>query len=157
MSKKTQKKAGASRRKEARRGELVLEGLGVSPGVAIGPAHVRESGEIQVLEYRVAVSKVKAEQGRFAAAVERARRQLDKLQKSAKSLHGTAAEELGYLLEAHDQMLSSSRLLKGVEKRIKDEQLNAEAAVMTEISEIAARFEAMDDPYLRSQIGRAHV
>ncbi|MCG8361332.1 MAG: phosphoenolpyruvate--protein phosphotransferase [Kiloniellales bacterium] len=153
MSKKTQKKAGASRRKEARRGELVLEGLGVSPGVAIGPAHVRESGEIQVLEYRVAVSKVKAEQGRFAAAVERARRQLDKLQKSAKSLHGTAAEELGYLLEAHDQMLSSSRLLKGVEKRIKDEQLNAEAAVMTEISEIAARFEAMDDPYLRSRAG----
>ncbi len=146
-------KATPKRKAAPRRAERVFEGLGVSPGVAIGPAHVRESGEIQVLEYQIPASKLKAELARFGTAVEQASRQLAKLQKSATALHGTAAEELGYLLDAHAQMLSSSRLLNGVAKRIEKSRLNAEAAVMSEIAQIAQRFEQMDDPYLRSRGG----
>ena len=39
------------------------------------------------------------------------------------------AEEVGYLLEAYLQMLSGSRLLRGVERRIAQDKINAEAAV----------------------------
>ena len=136
-------------RKKAR--EQIFEGLGVSPGVAIGPAHVRESGHVQVPEYQVSASKVEAEVDRFGTAVAKAQRQLAKLQTKAKSLHGAAAEELGYLLDAHTLMLASERLLNGVENRIAEGRLNAEAAVVSEIAEIAASFEAMDDPYLRAR------
>ncbi len=146
-------KAAPKRKAPARRAERVFEGLGVSPGVAIGPAHVREGGEVQVLEYQIPAGKLKAELARFETAVEQASRQLAKLQKSATSLHGAAGEELGYLLDAHAQMLSSSRLLNGVAKRIEKSRLNAEAAVMSEIAQIAQRFEQMDDPYLRSRGG----
>ena len=133
------------------RPERVFEGLAVSPGVAIGPAHLRESGEIQVLEYQVPAGKVAAELERFDKATAKATRQVEKLKAKAKSFHGAAGEELGYLLEAHQQMLGSSRLLKGVTRRIEVDRLNAESAVMAEISAIAHNFEQMDDPYLRAR------
>ena len=47
-------------KKSKKRGEeLLLEGLGVAPGVAIGPAYVREAGDIQVPEYQIPASKVR--------------------------------------------------------------------------------------------------
>jgi phosphotransferase system enzyme I (PtsI) len=131
--------------------QRVFEGLAVSPGVAIGSAHLRDSGEIRVLEYQVPVAKVTAEKARFEAAVERAKRQLGKLKGKAKVFHGAAAEELGFLLDAHLHMLGSSRLLSGVEQRIGEARQNAEAAVMAEIVDIAQTFEQMDDAYLRAR------
>ncbi len=146
---KSQRRPASGKRKAS--AERVLEGLGVSPGVAVGKAHVRESSEIKVVEYTVSSSAVEGEVERFDAAVQRARLQLGKLRQHAAALHGAAAEELGYLLEAHGQMLGSSRLIHGVENRIRKARQNAEAAVMKEIAGIAESFEQMDDPYLRGR------
>ncbi len=145
-SKKTESKG------RGKGGERGFEGLGVSPGIAIGPAHLRESGEITVPEYQIAASRVKAELARFRDAVSRAVRQVGKLKGKALSFHGSAAEELGYLLDAHLQMLNSSRLIGGIATRIGDDRRNAEAAVMAEIATIAQDFAAMEDPYLRTRV-----
>lgn len=134
-----------------RREEKVLEGLGVAPGVAIGPAHVREAGDVQVVEYQIPAGKVKAEKARLAEAAAKAVRQVGKLKAKAIGIHGLAAEELGYLLEAHLQMLNSTRLIGGIERRIEDGRRNAEAAVMAEISTIAQEFAAMEDSYLAAR------
>ena len=132
-------------------GERRFEGLGVSPGVAIGPAHVREAGEIQVPEYKLTAAKVPAEIERFQNAVEKGSRQIRKLKTKAESFHGAAAEELGFLLDAHLQMLSSTRLTGGIEKRITEDRRNAESAVMQEISAIAQNFMDMEDAYLQAR------
>jgi phosphotransferase system enzyme I (PtsI) len=131
--------------------ERILEGLGVSPGVAIGPAHLRDSGELSVPEYIVPANRIEDELERFRNAVSKAIRQVGKLKVKATSHHGAAAEELGYLLDAHLQMLKSTRLIGGIEKRIRDDHRNAEAAVMAEIASIAQDFAEMDDPYLRTR------
>ncbi len=131
--------------------ERVFEGLGVSPGIIVGPAHLRDGGEIQVLEYRLPQAKLDTEIERFQEAVEKARRQVDNLKSKAESYHGAAAEELGYLLDAHLQMLRSNSLLGAVEQRIRREMLNAEASVMAEIGEISKNFAEMDDSYLRAR------
>ena len=73
-------KAKSRSRRKAAAPQRVFEGLAVSPGVAIGPAHLRDSGEIQVLEYQVPLAKVPAEKARFQAAVGRAKRQLARLE-----------------------------------------------------------------------------
>ncbi|MGF1592364.1 MAG: phosphoenolpyruvate--protein phosphotransferase [Kiloniellaceae bacterium] len=131
--------------------EEVLEGLGVAPGVAIGPAYVREARDLQVVEYQVPVAKVKAEKARLAEAVAKAVRQVGKLKAKAIGIHGLAAEDLGYLLEAHLQMLNSTRLIGGIERRIETDRRNAESAVMAEISAIAQEFAAMEDSYLSAR------
>ena len=136
---------------EKRRAERVLQGLGVSPGIAIGPAFISEDGEVAVPDYRVGADKIEAECQRFAAAVAAALKQLKKLKTKAAALPDSAAEEMGYLLDAHMQMLTNSRLVRGVERRIAEERINAERAVQAEITAIGDSFAVMGDAYLAAR------
>jgi len=149
---KTERERGAKPRKRAApaKGELVFEGLGVSPGIAVGPVHVVEGGSVHVPEYRIEPDQIEAERTRFSTAVNKAQKQLVKLKAKSTNLPGTAAEEIGFLLDAHLQMLTGSRVVRGVEKLI-EEGLNAEAAVQAEISKVAQDFAALDDAYLAAR------
>src|SRR5216683_400008 len=91
------------------------------------------------------------ERARFAAALAVSVKQLRKLKSKAESLPEAAAEEMGYLLDAHLSMLSNSRLVRGVAARIASEQRNAEWAVQAEIAEIGESFSAMRDAYLAAR------
>jgi phosphotransferase system enzyme I (PtsI) len=133
--------------------ERILRGLGVSAGVAIGPGYVTEHGEVPVPEYRLEDDQqIAAERERFAAAVATSVKQLKKLKSKSANLPGAAAEEMGYLLDAHLSMLSNSRLVRGVDRRIGEDRLNAERAVQTEISAIGESFAAIRDEYLAARI-----
>ncbi|MFQ5984032.1 MAG: phosphoenolpyruvate--protein phosphotransferase [Alphaproteobacteria bacterium] len=132
--------------------EASFTGLGVAPGIAIGPAHVVESGAVDVPVYEIPPEGVSAERERFGAAVALAQRQIGRLRAKVRNLRGSAAEELGYLLDAHAQMLKGSRLVRGVERRIADRRINAEAAVHEELAEITRAFAGMTDAYLAARV-----
>src|SRR5689334_5220791 len=129
-----------------------LPGLAVSPGIAIGSAHIGDDGDISVRESRVPETEIEAERGRFAQAVATSLNQLRKLKSKASSLPEAAAEEVGYLLDAHLAMLSNSRLIRGADERIAQSRINAERAVQIEIDAMSASFAAMGDPYLAARI-----
>ncbi|MED5396615.1 MAG: phosphoenolpyruvate--protein phosphotransferase [Pseudomonadota bacterium] len=131
--------------------ERRFEGLGVSAGIAIGTAYVRESGVIEVAEYSIAPADIGDELERLGAAAKRAQRQIGRLQTKARKMPGAAAEELSFLLEAYKQMLNDSRLVRGACERVEDERINAEAAVQREINTIAETFQAMDDAYIAAR------
>ena len=139
------------RSKERAGKEETFEGLGVAPGIAIGPAHVVESGRVSVPEYEIEPDAVDEELARFRSAVAKAQKQLAKLRTKSEALPAAAREEVGFLLDAHRHMLTGSRILRGAEKRIAEQRLNAEAAVLKEISKVAADFAALDDPYLAAR------
>ena len=143
--------------KPALREERVVHGLPVSPGIAIGPAHISDHFDAAIPDYQIAPGEVEAERARFAAAVAVSVRQLRKLKTKAQNLPDSAAEEMGYLLDAHLSMLSSSRLVRGVERRIAEERRNAEIAVQAEIAEIGERFAAMRDAYLAARFDDIRV
>jgi phosphotransferase system enzyme I (PtsI) len=132
--------------------EIILSGLGVSGGIAIGPAYVVESGVSQVPEYVIAPEAIDAERRRFTEAAAKARRQIKMLKAKALVLPDAASEEIGFLLDAHLAMLTNSRLTRGVERRIAGERVNAEAAIQAEIAVIAHGFQEMDDAYLAARI-----
>jgi phosphotransferase system enzyme I (PtsI) len=136
--------------------ERAFQGLGVSPGVAIGPAHVREAGALEVPEYRLAEGGVEDERTRLREAVERSQKQVEKLKAKATSLRGAAAEELGILLDAHLRMLTGSRLVRGAEQRVAKDRINAEAAVDAETRAITREFAQMDDAYLAGRADDIH-
>src|SRR5947199_1786529 len=139
------------------RREHRLTGIGVSPGIAIGPAYLGERGDLAVSERHIATSETDAECGRFAEAVNFSVKQLRKLKTRATALPGSAADEIGYLLDAHLAMLANSRLVRGVQNRISTMRLNAERAVQLEIEEIGRSFAAMKDPYLAARIDDIRV
>ncbi|MBI3445388.1 MAG: phosphoenolpyruvate--protein phosphotransferase [Magnetospirillum sp.] len=143
---------GGSRPGETPDREIIRDGLGVSRGIAIGTLYLHDSGTIAVPELRIAANRIESECARFMAAADNAGHQVEQLQSKAEGLGGAAGEELGYLHDAYRQMLHGSRLIRGVERRIKGERINAEAAVQQEINEIIRGFEAMDDPYLAARV-----
>jgi len=137
--------------------ERRLQGLGVAPGIAMGPAHVADEDAIVVPERRLEAAEVPAELERFGQAVEYSLKQLKKLKSKAANLPGTAAEEMGYLLDAHVAMLGKSRFVRGVERRIGHDRVNAERAVELEIDRLGESFAAMGDAYLASRIEDVRV
>src|SRR3984893_15534868 len=137
--------------------EQRLTGIGVSPGIAIGAAYIGDHGELPVSESRIAKSAVENERARFAEAGSVSIKQLRKLKTRATALPGSAAEEIGFLLDAHLAMLANSRLIRGVHQRIAKTQVNAERAVELEIEEIGKTFAAMQDAYLAARIDDIRV
>jgi phosphotransferase system enzyme I (PtsI) len=131
--------------------ENVFEGLGVSPGIGIGKAYVREVGIIAIPEYRIAASDIAQEVKRFRKAVARSRQQIRRMRKKTDTMPDAAGEEMGFLLDAYFQMLKGSRLIRGAEERITSKAMNAEAAVRAEILEITKGFSEMKDPYLAAR------
>ncbi len=144
-------------RTDGAHGERRLQGVGIAPGIAAGRAFITDSSAIIVPERRLDPAEVDGEQKRFTRAVETAIKQLKKLKTKAVALPGTAAEEMGYLLDAHLAMLSRSRFVRGVEHRIVEDRINAERAVALEIERMGESFAAMGDAYLASRIEDVRV
>ena len=137
--------------------EQRLTGIGVSPGIAIGPAYIGERGDLPVSETPIAAANIEAERDRFADAVAVSTKQLRKLKTRATALPGSASDEIGFLLDAHLAMLANSRLIRGVNQRIAKQRINAERAIQLEIGEIGKSFAAMGDPYLAARIDDIRV
>jgi phosphoenolpyruvate-protein phosphotransferase (PTS system enzyme I) len=137
--------------------EQRLAGIGVSSGIAIGPAYIGDRGDLPVSESRIAESGVEGERARFAEGVAVSAKQLRRLKTRATALPGSAADEIGYVLDAHLAMLANSRLIRGVHQRIARQRINAERAIQIEIEEIGKAFQAMSDPYLAARIDDIRV
>src|SRR4029077_10232904 len=137
--------------------EHKLSGIGVSPGIAIGPAYIGDRGDLPVSENRIDKGDIENERARFAEAVAISAKQRRKLKTRATALPGSAADEIGYVLDAHLAMLANSRLVRGVHQRVARQRINAERAIEIEIEEIAKAFAAMPDPYLAARIDDIRV
>jgi phosphotransferase system enzyme I (PtsI) len=136
--------------------EQIFEGLGVSGGIGFGIAHIRESGVCEINEYCIPANHIDDELNRLASALDRSRNQIAKLRQKAKDLPPAAAEELGFLLDAHLHMLKGSRLVRGVNQHIRDHKINAEAALQHVLDEISEGFKALDDAYIASRQSDVH-
>ena len=133
-------------------GERIIDGVGVSAGIAIGVAHVVETGLGQLPEYELDDAHIEAEVDRFRAALAKAQRQVGKLRQKTANIPESVAEELVPLLDAHAAMLGSGRVGAGTEAQIRTRKINAEAAVQSVVHEISDAFAAMKDPYLAARI-----
>lgn len=132
--------------------EIILKGLAVAAGIAIGPAFLLDGASGQVPEYALKSDAVEDEKARFNDAVAKSVRQIKRIKAKTEGLPANAAEEMNILLDAHMAMLSGSRLIRGVEKRIASDKINAESALQREIDHLAQSFAAMDDSYLASRM-----
>jgi phosphotransferase system enzyme I (PtsI) len=125
-----------------------LTGIGVSPGIAVGPALIVEREEIPVVRLRLAPDTVEAEAERFLRAVGSSRVQLlgikERLARDAGSPHG-------YIFDAHLLMLEDPLFKDRALAVIREEHVNAEWALRTIAEELHGRFARLDDDYFRER------
>jgi phosphotransferase system enzyme I (PtsI) len=132
--------------------EITLNGMAVSSGIAIGPAFILDAARLHVAEYAIKADAVGEETARFSDAVAKSIRQIKRIKLKTEGLPADAAEEMTILLDASLAMLSGSRLIRGVQKRISDKKINCEAAIHYEIEDLSLSFAQMDDAYLASRM-----
>jgi phosphotransferase system enzyme I (PtsI) len=132
--------------------EEILDGLPLSPGIAIGEGFMLESIAVEAPFYPIAVEAVSLEIERFEKACQKAHKQITKLQTKAETLPAEAAEDIVMLLEVHLSLVGESRLTKGVKERIRTNRINAEQSVMQEIAHLSKPFDEMEDTYIAGRI-----
>ena len=126
----------------------LLQGLGVSRGIAIGPAHIIERDRLDIPEYYISGQQQDAEARRLTDAVGQAKRQLRAVRKHISA--ATSADIVSFI-DAHLLMLDDAALTQEPLRMIRRDGYNAEWALQLQRDALVNVFEEMDDAYLRTR------
>lgn len=129
-----------------------LTGIGVSPGVAVGPALVAIQ-RTQVIRFPIGPDRVARELSALDRARQRCHEQLEQIRKRIADSRGA---DLAAIFDAQLLMLDDPILVGRAASVIFEERVNAEWAVQRALDEAAAVFDDVDDPYLRERKGDLH-
>ena len=127
---------------------IAISGTGVSRGIAIGKVHRLEQGEVEVYEAAIPKQLVEDEVARFRRAVRTARQQLKAIRNS---IPETTRMDISDFIDTHLLMMEDSMLTAAPVELIREHQCNAEWALKSQRDALAAVFDEMDDPYLRTR------
>lgn len=125
---------------------LTLKGKSVFPGIAIGPLALFHRNTVSTAVRPV--EDAEAEVARFQTARAAAMAQLQGLYDKALEKVG---EEQAAVFEVHQMMLDDDDYIESVETQIREENLNAEAAVDRTAQQFAEMFRTMDDDYMKAR------
>jgi phosphotransferase system enzyme I (PtsI) len=126
----------------------ILQGLGVSGGIAIGRAVVIETRGPDIFRIHLLPEHLEAEVARLHKGASHAKSELQRTRTKAGESLGS---DLAAIFDAHVLLLSDARFLGRVEERIRSQQVNAEWAVHKTAEELDDLFSQMDDAYLRER------
>lgn len=127
---------------------LILTGIGVSPGVAIGPVHLLQQDRPEVVQRGIAEHRVENEVARFRSAIESARQQLKEIRRR---IPATTRADIVEFIDTHLLMLADTSLTQVPVIHIRERQCNAEWALKLQRDALVSVFDEMDDPYLRTR------
>ena len=125
---------------------LTITGKPVYGAISIGPLALFHRNTISTAVRTI--TDPEAEVQRFQSAREEAAAQLGQLYEKALE---TVGEEDAAIFEIHQMMLEDDEYIEGVESHIREEMLNAEAAVDRTAQELTAMFRGMDDEYMQGR------
>ena len=126
----------------------MLNGIGVSKGIAIGQAHVLYREQTEVIEYTIGKHQVQHEIARFQLARDTAQQQLKDIKQK---ISADVAEDITQFIDTHLLMLSDPTLYEETIKTIQQKYRNAEWALQVQVERILSVFDEMDDAYLKTR------
>ncbi len=102
---------------------LIVSGIGVSKGIAIGNVHLLNRGAPEVFERKLEEHEIDAEVERFQEAVDGAAKQLSGIRDS---IPEDAPKDVAAFIDSHLLMAKDSMLSKVPIEIIREQQCNAE-------------------------------
>lgn len=132
----------------------VITGIPVSSGIAIGKAYfVNRSHRAALPRQTVAHELVDAEAARLRDAFTAVEQELASVREKVPA----ELREHQLILDSHLMMLRDPKLGGKAEEHVRELRVNAEWALEKAVSELAATFEAMDNPYIRERMQDVHL
>ena len=126
----------------------VLPGTLAARGMALGRARLVQPSRYAVDTRPLDEGEVEEQLQLLHRALETARQELRELRGK---LHGALAREVNEFIDAHSLLLDDAELLRGLDDLVRVGRYRPGAALKKQRDRLAAVFEAMDDPYLRSR------
>ena len=127
---------------------IVLHGIGIGGGIAIGRAHLISHSSIDVVHYQLEPGEVPGELARFDEAIRTTRKELEMLWGS---IPENAPAELGAFLSLHIMLLNDAALSREPRVVIEREQCNAEWALKQQADALIEQFNEIEESYLRER------
>lgn len=127
---------------------FTLHGIPVSRGIAIGRAHLLKPAARDVRHYLVPEERVEAEVLRLTEAIAAVNAELQAVRRE---LPADAPSELAAFIDVHALILADPIIAEQPLKIIRSRHYNAEWALLTQIDELSAQFDEIDDAYLRER------
>lgn len=127
---------------------IVLHGVAVGAGVAIGRAHLVVRGMDDVPHQDLSIEEVPAEVARYEQAIKTTRRQLEQLRTD---IPQNAPSELGAFISLHLMLVGDVSLSREPVDIIEAQCVNAEWALKLQTDKLSDQFDAIEDNYLRAR------
>ena len=127
---------------------ILLNGIGVSRGIAIGNAYVYIRATTEATEYNVPARYHQKEIERLRQAVQEAGAELHEIKNRIAS---DTPEEILVFIDSHLLMLEDPAFDDGAAAIIREFSCNAEWALQVQSERLVQVFDEMDDPYLRTR------
>ena len=128
---------------------FALFGNAVSPGIAIGRAHLVSHVTLEVAQYPVRERDIPRELSRLDEAFAEVGAELAALGEEA-SQPGTM-NEVGAFVDLHAMILADPLLTDAARDLIRERKCNAEWALVTQMEALVEQFNEIDDAYLRER------
>jgi phosphotransferase system enzyme I (PtsI) len=125
-----------------------LKGIGASPGIAVGKTLVKKEEKIEIDRKKISEDQVAEEIEKLHSSLTEAKESLEQLKRETAEKFG---EEEAEIFGAHLMILDDPEVIPAFEEKIKEEKLNAAAAVKDVVDQYAAMFSAMEDEYLKER------
>ena len=130
-----------------RANRLVFEGIGVSPGYAIGRAHRVDRSRVKVPKYRIDDAEIPAQLDRFEAALTASESQIGEIRDTL--TQGSSDHEM--ILDMHLMMLRDAMLVDATQDAIRSDRINAEWALGKVMRTVKQMFANIEDEYFRER------
>ena len=128
---------------------VTVAGTATSRGFVSGPVFLYAGDrDLAMPEYRLAADKVGAELARFREARAETRRQLEGV---VTDVAARVTDSEADIFKNHLVILEDEVMISAIEKLIREELLNVEAAMHRVVDGFRKSFERMNDPYLRER------
>jgi phosphotransferase system enzyme I (PtsI) len=131
----------------------IIHAIGTSPGVAIGPVYRQERQEADVSVKRIPDGLVEAELSALERALAGVRAEIADLITVAAAKVGARKAEI---FQAQMMLLDDPEFIPPVREKIKNEKINATAALNQVIQKHSAVFAGIEDEYIRARIADLH-
>jgi phosphoenolpyruvate-protein phosphotransferase (PTS system enzyme I) len=129
---------------------VVLKGIGVSPGIVNGKAYVIDELDVQVPYLHLhSAGEIAVEIKRFRKALSTSKSQLLEVRKTLS--RGKGLEPL-FIIDVHIMMLKDNMLINDTIDSIRHRKINAEWALMLTIEKFRKAFSKIEDVYLKQRI-----
>lgn len=128
--------------------EIVLSGIPICRGVAIGRLLCLADKDKPVFEVQLVEEDVEKEVVRYQSAVFRGREDIQKLQRT---LQKERISDGAAILDAHLQMMQDPLLTSYIEDQIRKKRKNAEHIFSSVITDCQKKFDAIADPFFKER------